>query len=76
MGLEGEPLALDIPMELSFEGYIRMVQSWSAFATAEEQGVNLLPESAVKELEAAWGGADLVRSVVYDDLMLVGKVKL
>lgn len=76
MGSEGEPVALDFPKELSFEGYLRMVQSWSAVATAKEQGVDLLSESAVKELEAAWGGAGVVRSVVYKGFMLVGKVKL
>ncbi|KAI3451629.1 hypothetical protein Pfo_008294 [Paulownia fortunei] len=76
LGSEGNPIALDIPKELSFEGYLRMMRSWSAIETAKEQGVDLLSEGVVKELEAAWGGANLVRSIVYKGFMLAGKVKL
>ncbi|KAG8383909.1 hypothetical protein BUALT_Bualt04G0063100 [Buddleja alternifolia] len=39
---EGSPLALDIPKKLSFEGYLRMIRSWSAIVTAKENGVDLL----------------------------------
>lgn len=76
LGSEGNPIDVDIPKELSFEGYLRMMRSWSAVATAKEQGVDLLSKGAVKELEAAWGGPNLVRSVVYKGFMLVGKVRL
>lgn len=76
LGCEGEPLKLDIPKELSFEGFLRMVRSWSAVVTAKGQGVDLLPESVVRELEAAWGGPRSVRSVVYKAFMLAGSVKL
>ncbi|KAH6769406.1 S-adenosyl-L-methionine-dependent methyltransferases superfamily protein [Perilla frutescens var. frutescens] len=76
LGSEGNPLSLDIPKELSFEGYMRMVQSWSAVVAAKEQGVDLLSEEAVEELEAAWGGAGVVRSVVYKGFMVAGKVKV
>ncbi|KAK6117543.1 hypothetical protein DH2020_048722 [Rehmannia glutinosa] len=76
LGSEGNPLALDIPKELSFEGYMRMVQSWSAIATAKEHGVDLLSEGTVKELENAWGGANVVRTIVYKGFMLAGKVKV
>ncbi|KAL0378182.1 UNVERIFIED_CONTAM: hypothetical protein Sradi_3123700, partial [Sesamum radiatum] len=65
-----------IPKELSFEGHQRMLRSWSAVQTAKEQGVDLLSEDAVRELEAAWGGANVVRSIVYKGFMLAGKVKL
>ncbi|PKI79432.1 hypothetical protein CRG98_000179 [Punica granatum] len=76
LGSEGEPFNLDIPKELSLEGFLRMLRSWSAVVTAKEQGVDLLPESMVKEFETAWGGRSLVRSVVYKAFMLAGKVKL
>ncbi|KAL2528311.1 S-adenosyl-L-methionine-dependent methyltransferase superfamily protein [Forsythia ovata] len=76
LGSEGNPLLLDIPKEVSFEGYLGFLRSWSAVATAKEQGVDLLPEGVVKELETAWGGAKLVRTVVYKAFMLAGKVKL
>ncbi|KAL8473386.1 hypothetical protein ACS0TY_030282 [Phlomoides rotata] len=76
IGLEGNPVFVDIPKELSFEGYLRMIRSWSAVETAKERGVDLLSEGAVKELEAAWGGANLVRFIVYKGFMLVGKVRL
>lgn len=76
LGSEGKPLAVDIPKELSFEGYLRKMQSWSAITTAKERGIDLLPASIVKELEDAWGGANVVKSVVFKGYMLVGKVKL
>ncbi|KAM1069293.1 hypothetical protein ACFX15_001156 [Malus domestica] len=75
-GCEGSPLALDIPKKLSFEGFLKIVRSWSAVNTAKEQGVDLLPEKLVKEFEVAWGGTKLVRSVSYKAFMLAGKVKV
>jgi hypothetical protein len=38
--------------------------------------VNLLSEEVVRELESAWGGPELVRTVNYKSYMLAGKVKL
>ncbi|KAM1710873.1 hypothetical protein ACFXTN_001187 [Malus domestica] len=76
LGCEGSPLALDIPKKLSFEGFLKIVRSWSAVNTAKEQGVDLLPEKLVKEFEVAWGGTKLVRSVSYKAFMLAGKVKV
>lgn len=73
LGCEGKPLQLDIPKQLSFEGFIRMLKSWSAVMTAKENGVDLLPEEMVKDFETAWGGPDLVRSVTYKAFMLAGK---
>ncbi|GMI98093.1 hypothetical protein like AT5G10830 [Hibiscus trionum] len=75
LGSEGKPLALDIPKKLSFEGFLRMLRSWSAVVTAKDQGVDLLPENVVKGFESAWGGPHLVRSVAYKAFMLAGKVK-
>ncbi|KAL9809965.1 hypothetical protein AtNW77_Chr5g0094441 [Arabidopsis thaliana] len=65
-----------MPKTTSFEGIIRMFKSWSAIVTAREKGVELLPESLVRELETAWGGSDLVRSVVYKAFMIAGKVRV
>lgn len=73
LGCEGKPLQLDIPKQLSFEGFIRMLKSWSAVITAKENGVDLLSESMVKDFETAWGGPKLVRSVAYKAFMLAGK---
>ncbi|XP_021824703.1 putative methyltransferase DDB_G0268948 [Prunus avium] len=75
-GSEGNPLPLDIPKQLSFEGFLKMLRSWSAVTTAKDQGVDLLPEKVVKEFEGAWGGSKLVRSVSYKAFMLAGKVRL
>lgn len=74
LGTEGDPLTLDIPKELSFDGFLRMLRSWSAVVTAKEKGVDLLSEGVVKEFEWAWGGSELVRSVAYKAFMLAGKV--
>ncbi|KAK8587680.1 hypothetical protein V6N13_086661 [Hibiscus sabdariffa] len=76
LGSEGKPLALDIPKKLSFEGFLRMLRSWSAVVTAKDQGVDLLSENVVKGFESAWGGSNLVRSIAYKAFMLAGKVKL
>lgn len=76
LGSEGQPLALDIPKKLSFQGFLRMLRSWSAVVTAKKEGVDLLSEMVVKELQTAWGGFDLVRSVAYKAFLLAGKVKL
>lgn len=76
LGCEGQPVSLDMPKRLSFDTFMRMLRSWSAVTTAEEQGVDLLPEGLVKEFEAAWGGRQLVRSVAYKAFMLAGKAKL
>lgn len=73
---EGQPLELDIPKELSFKGFMGMLESWSAVVTAKDQGVDLLPEDLVKEFETAWGGTDLIRSVAYKAFLLAGQVKL
>lgn len=73
LGCQGKPLQLDIPKQLSFEGFIGMLKSWSAVITAKENGVDLLPEDMVKDFETAWGGPDLVRSVTYKAFMLAGK---
>ncbi|XP_057492379.1 uncharacterized protein LOC130777958 [Actinidia eriantha] len=76
LGSEGEPMPLDIPKKLSFDGFLGMLRSWSAVVMAKERGVDLLSEGVVKELACAWGGPNLVRSVVYKAFMVAGKVKL
>lgn len=73
LGSEGNPLLLDLPKQLSFEGFIGMLKSWSAVITAKEKGVDLLSDDVVEEFEFAWGGHELVRSVVYKAFMLAGK---
>ncbi|XP_039155179.1 putative methyltransferase DDB_G0268948 [Eucalyptus grandis] len=75
LGSEGNPVALDIPTEVSFEGILGILRSWSAVAMAKEQGVELLSEGVVREFERAWGDTKLVRNVVYKAFMLAGKVK-
>ncbi|KAK3024549.1 hypothetical protein RJ639_043489 [Escallonia herrerae] len=76
LGSEGNPLLLDMPTRLSFNGILGMFRSWSAVNTAKQRGVDLLSEEVVKELENAWGGPNLVRPVIYKAFMLAGKVKL
>ncbi|KAF8019148.1 hypothetical protein BT93_H3894 [Corymbia citriodora subsp. variegata] len=75
LGSEGNPVALDIPKEVSFEGILGILRSWSAVTTAKDRGVELLSEGVVREFERAWGGTKLVRNVVYKAFMLAGKVK-
>ncbi|KAL6179314.1 hypothetical protein ACLB2K_050830 [Fragaria x ananassa] len=74
MGREGEPLTLEIPKEVSFQGVERMLRSYSAVIRAKDQGVDMLPEEVIKEFERAWGGSDLVRTFKYEAFMLVGKL--
>ena len=54
LGREGEPASLDMEHEMSFEGLIGMLRSWSAVTTAKQRGVDLLGERVVKELEEEW----------------------
>ncbi|PIN11015.1 Methyltransferase [Handroanthus impetiginosus] len=75
LGCEGNPVLLDMPKEVSFEGYLKLLKSFSVVTSAKEKGVDLLSEGAVKELEDAWGGAGVVRTIVYKAFMLAGKLK-
>ncbi|TKW15123.1 hypothetical protein SEVIR_5G215900v4 [Setaria viridis] len=72
LGREGEPASLDMEQEMSFEGLIGMLSSWSAVTTAKQQGVDLLGERVVKQLEEEWGGASLVRKVTFKAFLLAG----
>ncbi|PKU74987.1 putative methyltransferase DDB_G0268948 [Dendrobium catenatum] len=72
LGFEGEPKLLDLEKEVSFEGLMAMVWSWSAILTAKERGVDLLDDSVVGELKEAWGD-QFVRKVIYKAFMLAGK---
>ncbi|KAI4378823.1 hypothetical protein MLD38_016252 [Melastoma candidum] len=74
LGKEGEPLQLSIPKELSFQGLLKVAESSSIITKAKEDGLKLLSEEVVAELEAAWGGRDVVRTVNYKAFMLVGTV--
>ena len=76
VGCEGQPLELDMEKKMLFEGLLKFFRSCSAFNTAKRQGVDLLSGEVVEELESAWGGAELVRTVIYKTYMLAGKVKL
>jgi hypothetical protein len=62
--------------EMSFEGLLKLLKSLSSFNTAKGQGVDLLSEKVVREFESAWGGPELVRTIIYKTYMLAGKVKL
>ncbi|CAL4957955.1 unnamed protein product [Urochloa decumbens] len=72
LGREGEPVSLDVDHEMSFEGLIGMLHSLSAVTMAKQQGVDLLGECMVKELEEEWGGASLVRKVTFKAFLLAG----
>ncbi|KAM3237189.1 putative methyltransferase DDB [Capsicum annuum] len=76
LGSEGEPIQLEMKKEVSFEGFLGWLKSWSATVTAKEKGVDLLTDKLVKEIQEAWGEPKLVRPVVYNTFMLVGKVKV
>ncbi|KAF3626565.1 hypothetical protein FXO38_29182 [Capsicum annuum] len=69
LGSESETIQVDIPKEISFDGFLRWVKSWSI------TNIDLLPEKLVKEFEVAWGGPNLIRCVVFKAFMLVDRVK-
>ncbi|ESQ55104.1 hypothetical protein EUTSA_v10026009mg [Eutrema salsugineum] len=75
LGSEGKPMELEMKKTVSFEGFLRMLRSWSAVGAAKDKGVDLLSENVVKELETAWGGSELVRTIVYKTFMLAGTVR-
>ena len=76
LGSEGEPLQLDIQRVMSFEEMVRGLRSSSAVTKAKDQGVDLLSEEVIKELESAWGGPNVIKTVTIKAFMLAGKVKV
>lgn len=73
LGREGEPAGFDMEQEMSFAGLLGMLRSVGAVARARQQdGVDLLDERVVKELEEEWGGPELVRKVTYKAFLLAG----
>ncbi|XP_043720146.1 putative methyltransferase DDB_G0268948 [Telopea speciosissima] len=78
IGSEGNPLMLDLSQELSFEGVLNWLSSWSAVNTAKELGVDLLTEVVVKEFESAWGSdqSNLTRTVNRKAFMIAGKPRI
>ncbi|KAM1466001.1 hypothetical protein ACFXTO_045439 [Malus domestica] len=74
LGSEGQPVPLEMPMEMSFEGVMRMFRSSSAFNKAKDQGVDLLSQEVIENLQRAWGDPNLVRKVTAKVFMLAGKV--
>ncbi|KAL3718058.1 hypothetical protein ACJRO7_003233 [Eucalyptus globulus] len=75
LGCEGQPAQLEMSREISFETFLSRLRTSSAVSTAKQNGVDLLTDGVVKELEAAWGGSDLVRTVKLKVFMLAGTVK-
>uniref|UniRef100_A0A1D1YPE3 Putative methyltransferase DDB_G0268948 n=1 Tax=Anthurium amnicola TaxID=1678845 RepID=A0A1D1YPE3_9ARAE len=73
VGAEGEPATLEMRKDVSFDGFLGLLRSWSGVNTAKERGVDLLRPEVVAELEAAWGGRSLVRTVTYTAFMIAGK---
>ncbi|KAJ4953422.1 hypothetical protein NE237_030254 [Protea cynaroides] len=73
VGSEGNPLMLELSQELSFDGVLMDLRSWSAVSKAKECGVDLLSEDVVKELLNAWGGSNLIRTVTRKTFMIAGK---
>ncbi|XP_022985067.1 putative methyltransferase DDB_G0268948 [Cucurbita maxima] len=75
IGSEGKPEHLEMEQEFSFEGMLKYLKSMGPVILAKENGVDVMCEEMVKELRDAWGGGDLVRTVVYKCFMLAGKVR-
>ncbi|CAA7397224.1 unnamed protein product [Spirodela intermedia] len=73
VGAEGEPVALEMKMNASFEWILRLLRTWSIVNIAKKQGINLLPAEVVEELEKAWGGRSLIREVTFPSFMIAGK---
>ncbi|XP_068649314.1 uncharacterized protein [Aristolochia californica] len=76
LGSEGEPAFFYMHKEFSFDGYLRMLKSWSAVTTAKEVGVDLLHDRMVEELNSAWGGKNLMHTVTYKCFTLVGRPRV
>uniref|UniRef100_A0A2P2K4F9 Methyltransferase type 11 domain-containing protein n=1 Tax=Rhizophora mucronata TaxID=61149 RepID=A0A2P2K4F9_RHIMU len=74
LGSNGHPRELEMTKECSFQGFVGLLGSLSSVSKAKEQGIDLLSEEFVKELESAWGGPQMVRTITYKAYMLAGKV--
>lgn len=75
LGSEGKPMELEMKRAVSFEGFLRMLRSWSAVGVAKAKGVDFLSDNVVKELETVWGGSELIRTIVFKTFMLAGTVR-
>ncbi|XP_042516076.1 putative methyltransferase DDB_G0268948 [Macadamia integrifolia] len=76
IGSEGNPLMLELTQELSFDGVLKELSSWSVFSKAKQSGVDLLSEGMVKELQSAWGESSLIRTVNRKAFMIAGKPRI
>lgn len=75
-GCEGSPIAMDMKKDTSFHGLMGVLRSWSAVVKAKDQGVDLLSDSVLEEMEKAWGGSNVVREVTYKIFMLAGTPRI
>jgi hypothetical protein len=57
---------------MEHEMSIAMMRSSAVVTSAKKQGVDLLGERVVKELEEGWGGPSLVRKLTYKAFLLAG----
>ena len=73
LGKEGEPAKMEMRKEVSFEGISGLIRSWSPVNAARENGLDLLTDETVEDLEVAWGGRSLVREVIFPCFMIAGR---
>ncbi|KAJ3684643.1 hypothetical protein LUZ61_013807 [Rhynchospora tenuis] len=61
--------------EMDLNVFLTYIRSWSAYQTAKEKGVEMLPDERVAEFREAWGGCDEEAKVVRFHIFLrMGKV--
>uniref|UniRef100_A0A804IML8 Methyltransferase type 11 domain-containing protein n=1 Tax=Musa acuminata subsp. malaccensis TaxID=214687 RepID=A0A804IML8_MUSAM len=63
---------LTLTLDVTFDRFWGLMRSWSAVATAREQGVELLSEDVVKKLESDRGGSSEVTTITHKVPMPVG----
>ncbi|GLJ32731.1 hypothetical protein SUGI_0658930 [Cryptomeria japonica] len=75
-GCEGRPAVKQMDRQVSLEGYLGLLKSWSAVVTAREKGVELLSDDVLGAFKEAWGDEPAIRTCTYEVYLLAGTPSL
>jgi len=76
VGSEGNPLEMEMEIQLSLKRYLVFCNSSNAVVTAREKGVELLDEKALRRFKEAWGDENQIYTCKMPLYVLVGTLPL
>jgi len=75
-GSEGNPMEMEMEIQMSLEKLLGLFKSASAVVTAREKGVDILNEKVCTRIKEAWGDENMIYTCKLTLYMLVGKSPL